>query len=285
MVTKIGLKLYKLLGRLPFSVLYFISNILYVLVYKIVGYRKKVVRENLELSFPEKDEKSIKAIEKKFYKHLFDIMVETLKCESITEEDLALRMKPESLDIINDLKSKNQSAMIITGHYNNWEWSGRKFIIDSEGMAIIAYKKVTNPNVDELILESRKRFGGHVVSMMQFIRYVIKRRKETLFPVLIADQTPHKDKIEYVTNFLNQDTAVYLGGENLAKSLKLPVYFMSVHKIKRGYYSYRLELITEDYNAPKFEITNKHLSLLENQIKENPAYWLWSHRRWKYTRK
>lgn len=283
-MIKVGIGLFRLLSKLPFGILYFISDVLYVLVYKLVGYRKKVVRENLQYSFPEKTEKERRDIEQEFYKHLFDIMVETLKCESISLSELNARMVAENPEVLKGLVEKEQSAMIITGHYNNWEWSGRKVIVDSLGKAIIAYKKVTNPHVEEMILESRKRFGGHVVSMMQFIRYVLRRRKETLFPVLIADQTPHKDKIEYTTNFLNQDTAVYLGGENLAKSLKLPVYFMSVSKVKRGYYTYRIDLITEDYNAPQYEITHKHLALLEKQIVDKPAYWLWSHRRWKYTR-
>ncbi len=283
-MIKIGIGIFKLLSKLPFGILYFISDILYIVVYRIGGYRKKVVRENLQYSFPEKSEQELKAIEQEFYRHLFDIMVETMKCESINLAELNDRMVSENPEVLQNLMERNQSAMIITGHYNNWEWSGRKVIVDSQGQAIIAYKKVTNPHVEDIILKSRMRFGGHVVSMMQFIRYVLKRRKETLFPVLIADQTPHKDKIEYVTNFLNQDTAVYLGGENLAKSLKLPVYFMSVSKVKRGYYTYRLDLITEDYNAPKYEITNKHIALLEKQIVGNSAYWLWSHRRWKYTR-
>lgn len=283
-MIKIGIGIFRLLSKLPFGVLYFISDILYILVYRVIGYRKKVVRENLQYSFPEKSEEELKKIEKEFYHHLFDIMVETMKCESISLDQLNARMAPENPEILQDLIAREQSAMIITGHYNNWEWSGRKVIVDSYGKAIIAYKKITNPHIEEMTYNSRMRFGGHIVSMMQFIRYVLKRRKETLFPVLIADQTPHKDKIEYVTNFLNQDTAVYLGGENLAKSLKLPVYFMSVSKVKRGYYTYKLDLITEDYNAPKYEITNKHLALLEKQIVDKPAYWLWSHRRWKYTR-
>lgn len=283
-MVKVGIGLFRLLSRLPFGVLYFISDILYIIVYRALGYRKKVVRENLEYSFPDKTAEERLEIEREFYKHLFDIMVETMKCETMTLNDLKTRMKPENIEVLDDLIQRGQSAMIITGHYNNWEWSGRKVIVDSSGKAIIAYKKVTNPHVEEMMLKSRLRFGGHIVSMMQFIRYVLKRRHETLFPVLIADQTPHKDKIEYTTNFLNQDTAVYLGGENLAKSLKLPVYFMSVSKVKRGYYTYKLDLITEDYNAPKYEITNKHLALLEKQIVDKPAYWLWSHRRWKYTR-
>jgi len=283
-MIKVGIGIFRLLSNLPFGILYFISDILYIIVYRIIGYRKQVVRDNLKYSFPEKTEEELKTIEKEFYHHLFDIMVETMKCESISLDELSKRMVEENPEVLKDLVDRKQSAMIITGHYNNWEWSGRKVIIDSDGKVIIAYKKVSNPHLEDMILKSRLRFGGHVVSMMQFIRYVLKRRKETLFPVLIADQTPHKDKIEYVTNFLNQDTAVYLGGENLAKSLKLPVYFMSVSKVKRGYYSYRLDLITEDYNAPKYEITNKHLALLEQQIVDKPAYWLWSHRRWKYTR-
>lgn len=283
-MVKVGIGLFRLLSRLPFGVLYFISDILYIVVYRALGYRKKVVRENLEYSFPEKTAEERLEIEREFYKHLFDIMVETMKCETMSLNDLKKRMRPENIEVLDDLIQRRQSAMIITGHYNNWEWSGRKVIVDSNGKAIIAYKKVTNPHVEEMMLKSRLRFGGHIVSMMQFIRYVLKRRHETLFPVLIADQTPHKDKIEYTTNFLNQDTAVYLGGENLAKSLKLPVYFMSVSKVKRGYYTYKLDLITEDYNAPKYEITNKHLALLEKQIVDKPAYWLWSHRRWKYTR-
>lgn len=283
-MVKIGIGIFRLLSRLPFGVLYFLSDILYVIVYRLFGYRKKVVRENLEYSFPDKTEKEILKIERDFYKHLFDIMVETMKCETISLEELKARMIEENPEVLKALIEKEQSAMIITGHYNNWEWSGRKVIVDSGGKAIIAYKNVTNPHVEDMMLKSRQRFGGHIISMMQFIRFVLKRRNETLFPVLIADQTPHKDKIEYTTNFLNQDTAVYLGGENLAKSLKLPVYFMSVSKVKRGHYSYRLDLITEDYNAPKYEITNKHLAMLEKQIVDNPAYWLWSHRRWKYTR-
>ena len=283
-MVKIGIGIFRLLSRLPFGVLYFLSDILYVIVYRLFGYRKKVVRENLKYSFPDKTEKEILKIERDFYKHLFDIMVETMKCETISLEELRARMTEENPEVLKGLIEKEQSAMIITGHYNNWEWSGRKVIVDSGGKVIIAYKNVTNPHVEEMMLRSRQRFGGHIISMMQFIRFVLKRRNETLFPVLIADQTPHKDKIEYTTNFLNQDTAVYLGGENLAKSLKLPVYFMSVSKVKRGHYSYRLDLITEDYNAPKYEITNKHLAMLEKQIVDNPAYWLWSHRRWKYTR-
>ncbi|MGB0999709.1 MAG: lysophospholipid acyltransferase family protein [Flavobacteriales bacterium] len=281
---KLGVFLVKLIGKSPFWLLYFLSDFSYFFVYKLFGYRTKVVRTNLKLSFPNASDLDLKAYERAFYKHFFDVIVETLKCESITEKELRTRMVCENLETIEALLAQNQSAIIITGHYNNWEWAGRRFILDTQGKACIAYKRISNPEIEDYTLQSRLRFGGSVVVMEQFLRHVIKHRKQGIYPVLIADQTPHKDKIEFTTPFLNQETAVYLGGEKLTKSLKFPAYFMSVKKLKRGHYSYRLDLLDET-SGDDFELTKLHTQKLEEQIQQEPAYWLWSHRRWKYTRK
>jgi KDO2-lipid IV(A) lauroyltransferase len=284
-MTKILLGIVDLIGRLPLSVLYLLSDLSYWIVYRIFGYRTKVVKENLRLSFPEKSDKERLKIERDFYRNFFDVLIETLYSTGMTKEEIKKRVELETPEIFQEIEDKNQSAIFVTGHYNNWEWLGRRFIIDSGDKAIIAYKKITNKAMDEYIFNSRSKFGGHIVHIESFLRFVIKHRKEVKYTYLIADQTPHVDQIEFVTPFLNQDTAVYLGAENLSKTLKQPIYFLKMTRKKRGYYSYSIELVSTDHQADLHTNTKKHLVKLERDIKENPACWLWTHRRWKYTRK
>ncbi|MCT4665150.1 MAG: lysophospholipid acyltransferase family protein [Flavobacteriales bacterium] len=279
------LKIADRIGHLPLSILYAFSTFLYGLIYKLFGYRKKVVKENLLYAFPEKTADERLQIEKEFYRSFFDIMVETLYCSSISKKEMAKRVQLENPELLKKLLEENSSAIMVCGHFNNWEWLGRQFCIESDQRAYIAYKEISNKDFEDYTLRSRKRFCDHPVKMKSFIRYVLKNRKRPFFGYLIADQTPHVDQIEFTTTFLNQNTAVYLGAENLSQKLKLPMYFLSMKRLKRGYYSYKIELVSENYNAPKFENTKKHLALLERQILENPSDWLWTHRRWKYTRK
>lgn len=271
-----------LFALLPLRILYLISNGFYYLIYYIIGYRKNTVFTNLRNSFPEKSEKEIEVIAKKFYLHLCDLFVETIKLLHFPDKENERRIKLKNPEIIEEVYSKHNMILVALGHYNNWEWistmSKPNFSIAS------LYKPLHNESVDRFMLKLRSRKGSILVPTTQSLRFLSswKNSDKKLFYCFIADQSPLLKDIHYWTQFLNQKTPIFIGIEKIAVKMDLPVCFFRLHKIKRGYYELEIVPITEKSSETKpFEITEAHVRLLEEDIKRAPEFWLWSHRRWK----
>ena len=279
----IGIFFWYLASLLPFWFLYLVSDIIYFVLYYITGYRKQVVRDNLKNSFPDKSEAERLAIEKKYYRYLGDLFVETIKMISISEKELLKRMHATNPEIVDHYFKQGRSIIAAAGHYCNWEMAALAFGKLTKEKTIIVYKPLKNESFDKFFNKQRSRFGSMLIAMKQTLRTLIALKNEITISVLASDQTPNMHEINYFTTFLNQQTAVFLGIEKIAKMVDSVVMFYRIDVVKRGYYTYTLvPLIEHPKETAQYEITNAHVAYLDKQIKDTPQYWLWSHRRWKY---
>jgi KDO2-lipid IV(A) lauroyltransferase len=271
---------------LPLRVLFLFSDLLYIFFYYFPGYRRKVVRTNLRNSFPEKSEKEIISIEKKFYHHMCDLFIETFKMTHLSTKELLRRVPLTNPGVLEKLYNEGRDVTAVLGHCGNWEWlvclpeySRYKFVS--------IYKPLTNKHFDKYMLNNRSRFGMTVTPMQHVVREVIDNRKNNIRSLysFLTDQTPPKGDIKYWTRFLNQDTPVYLGAEKIASKYDMAVIYFNIQKVKRGQYYFTVELLF-DHTAglPEHLLTEAHVKRLEQQIREHPEYWIWSHRRWKHKR-
>ena len=271
-----------LLSLLPFWFLYLIADVVFVILYYITGYRRKVVQENLKNSFPEKTEEERKQIERKYFKYMADLMMETIKSVSMSEKQVRKRMIPTNPELVDHYFNKGKSIMAAAGHYCNWEMACLSFGFLTDKKRVIVYKPQSNQVFTDFFNRTRSRFGATMISMKQTLRKMIEYKNELTFTVLASDQTPVKHEINYFTTFLNQPTAVFLGIEKLTKVVDCVVIFYRIDLVKRGHYTYTfVPLVEEPKETKPYEITEIHVKYLESLIREKPEYWLWSHRRWK----
>jgi len=275
-----------LVTLLPLRILYVFSDIAFLFFYYFPGYRRKVVRTNLLNSFPEKSLEQIIEIEKKFYHHLCDIFIETFKLTHLTAEHLLKRMPLTNPGLLKKLYDDGRDVAAVLGHYNNREWlmclplySGYNFVS--------IYKPLANKHFDQFMIDSRTKLGMTVTPMQHVVRDIISNRKNNVRSLysFLTDQIPAKGDIRFWTEFLNQETAVYLGAEKIASKYDMALVFFNVQKIRRGYYSFTVELLLEHTaGLPEHFITETHVRRLEEIIKERPEFWIWSHKRWKHKR-
>ena len=272
----------KLLSLLPWRILYFISDFVSLVLYFVIGYRKKVVYENLNNSFPDKSKKDIRKIAHQYYRHLADIMVESI-CEEKIFKDLHNHIGYDNTVLLDRLFKTGKSIMFVGGHFGNWEWVG--IAAQSLGPFKVrgVVKPLSNKFFNDYIENIRSKYSSGTIPFKQTLRVMIAAKNEQILYMLATDQTPHKDEIRYWLDFLHQPTPVFLGSEKIAKALDMPVVFFNCYRVKRGRYEMSLTLITE---TPKLtedlEITKRQFEMLEETINQRPYNWLWSHRRWKY---
>jgi len=260
------------------------SDIAFVLVYYIIPYRKKLVFKNLRKSFPEYDDKQIRKIARSFYHYLCDFFMESTIFIFMSEKEVTKRFTFKNIELINSLYSKGKSVILVFGHYSNWEWSVilQKY---TQHKTLPVYKSLNNKYFDQMFINSRQRFGSEVVTVEKIVRVLADCNKNKVLNIsyFAADQRPLMINIQYWTTFFHQDTPVVLGPEKLAKKLDNAVVFFDIRSYKRGYYEAEFSLITDDARSTaEYEITDKFLQMLENQIRERPAFWLWTHDRWKH---
>ncbi|MCG8410707.1 MAG: lysophospholipid acyltransferase family protein [Bacteroidales bacterium] len=271
---------------LPKFILYRFSDLFYIILYYIVGYRKKVVYRNLNNSFPDKTQKEIKQIAKKFFLHLSDTLVENLAFLTMSKKRLLKFVEFEKNEQIEALYEKNKDIALVTGHYNNWElYFIMPFLSKHKMLAI--YKPLTNKYFDNLFQKMRTRFGVTMVTMKDAYKAALDYNKRGYLSMLllIADQRPPKKGGHYWTTFLNQETAVFLGPEKIAQKLNSAIVFSYLSKIKRGTQVLKSQVLFEETkDLPEYKITDTHIKLLEDIIMKAPQYWLWSHDRWKHKR-
>lgn len=269
---------------LPMPVLYILSDVFFFLTYYVIGYRRKVVKENLALTLPNKTEQERKQIAKEFYAHLCDILVETVKSLTISEKEISRRFKFENPELLQELYDQDKSVLLMCGHYASWEWSGiLTKHMPYKGIAV--YKQLRNPNFDRLVKKIRGKFGAEIISNKQIVTKLFRmhRDNQKSLTLILSDQTPKLTDYKHVDTFMGIRVPVFVGTEELAKRLgHIPVY-LHVEKIKRGHYSARfIPLTMEPESIPDYGITRMFLDEIEKQIYKEPAFYLWSHKRWKH---
>lgn len=276
-----------LMSKLPFTILYLISDILFVFVFYVFKYRKKIVYKNLRNAFPEKTEKEIEVIARRFYRYFPDIIVETIKMISITEKEVLKRIELINPEEVYNHFNSGKSVIGVTAHYGNWELGIHRLSLMTPFPKLIIYKPLNNKDFDTIFNKIRNRFGAIMVPMKQILRHIVKLKGQLHISMFVADQTPLYQDSDYFMPFLNQEALVYTGTERIAKLTGNPVVFCEIgRKPQRGYYFCKFTTLVEDPASYKeHEITQIHNHFTENIIKNRPEYWLWSHNRWKRQRR
>lgn len=277
--------LLKLISRLPLPVLYLISDFLYSLVRYVIGYRKKVIMKNLRNAFPEKSEQELIRIKNNFYRHLGDVVVESLKTLTISETSLNRRVKLLNPEVINAYYEKGQSVIVVTSHQGNWEWllvscsAQLPFHVDA------VYMRLKNAFFDELMKKIRSRFGAEPIEKQTSFRSMMQHRDRVSITAMVADQRAQSSQYQIQTQFLHQETWFYEGPERIAHKLNMPVLFVNMKRVKRGHYAITFHPIDEPpFKEEQNYITRQYVKWVEQAIRERPAEWLWSHNRWKQKR-
>ena len=277
-----------LLSLLPMRVLYVISGGLYLLLYRIVGYRRKVVKKNLTGSFPEKSEEKLRKIEQGFYHFFCDYLVETVKLMTISQEEMKRRIKFRGAELIDEIIGSGQSVTLYVGHYCNWEWaSSIPLWINPSTWGGQVYHPLENKVFDKLFLTIRERMGAHCIAMQDTLREVMKHKCENQPIVMgyISDQKPLWVNIHHWVNFLHHDTPVLTGTERIARKMNHAVLYVDIQRVRRGYYEAEFKCITrEPQKLKEYELTDIYFEMLEKSIRRAPEFWLWSHNRWSRTR-
>ncbi|RZS94776.1 lysophospholipid acyltransferase family protein [Cecembia calidifontis] len=276
--------LFRLLSYLPLPALYLITDILYLFGYHVLKYRQKVILRNLEYAFPEKSPKERKQIAKKFFRNLTDSFAETLKLFTMGKNEIKQRFRIEHPEIIKERLDNGEIVLGLTAHFFHWEGQVLAFKAQVDSRMETVYTKVNNAFFENLMKRIRSRFGGFLVEKSDFTRHYLKERNTVRLIGLAADQRPGNRDIRYWTEFMHRETAFYEGPEKMAKRYGHPVVFAKVTKPKRGHYVYNYQLLdAPPYNGrPEHSITDKFIRLTEENIRTEPALYLWSHNRWKW---
>ena len=287
MAYKIVYSIFYVLSLLPFRVLYGISDFFYLIMYHIVGYRKKVVRKNLSSSFPEKTSQELKEIERGFYHWLCDYFVETLKLLTVSDETLLKHIEFRNAEQIEEYYDKGQTCAAILGHYCNWELlsaTGLAFKRHKEAVCGLIYHPLRSKIFDMLFKDIRQSKGGVCIPKQEILRYLVryKREKRMWLFGYISDQSPKYLNIHCWLPFLNHDTPVFTGGEKIMKKMNDAVFYVDMQRSERGKYICTFRLITDKpAEMQENEITKIFFEMLENTIKRDPKLYLWTHDRWK----
>lgn len=275
-----------LISILPFRLLYAFSDAVYILVYRVIGYRKKTVRANLEMALPHLSVSERKIVEKKFYHHMCDMFLEMIKTMSISQSEMDKRFVFTNLPVYLEMEKKGKNIALMCAHYASYEWviSMNRYIT-FDGYAI--YKRIANKHFDKLVRNIRSRFKAHLITTKETGETILHNLHEHKLSVygFASDQSPKAGKAHHWTSFMGIETPVHTGAEMLAKKFDMNVIFLRVEKVKRGYYRATLEeLSTDARSVPNYEITDEFMNRVENQILAAPEYYLWTHKRWKHKR-
>ena len=269
---------------LPFRLLYIVSDLAYLLVYYAIRYRRRIVRNNLELAFPLLSKQERLVIERRSYRHLCDMFLEMIKTMTISEKEITKRFTVANIEIYEELEKKNKSIALFCGHYASYEWAiSMNNYINFEGFAI--YKRIANRHFDKLVRDIRSRFKAHLITTKETIPTIEKNQAAGILGVygFASDQSPKASKAFHWAPFMGITTPVHTGAEMLAKKFDMNVIFLIVKKVRRGYYEATLELLADNpRELPNYQITERFLRRIEQQIYAAPEYYLWTHKRWKH---
>lgn len=275
----------KPLSLLPFWVIYRISDVTFFIIYFIVGYRKQVVFGNIQRSFPEKSTKEVKAIMFKFYRHFCDLIFESIKGFSISSEEAQKRMGSVNTEIINNYGKQGKDVVLVGGHYGNWELFAVAVGPTINIKPIALFTPLANKFFDHKVKASRSRFGLNLLPSSKIRELMAEKSAEKRMIIFGSDQSPRKGQRAYWMTFLNQETGVQFGAEKFASEHNCAVVYGHIRRLKRGHFQIEYQAICDDASKTSYgEITKTHTRLLEAEIIKEPAYWLWSHKRWKHNR-
>ena len=274
------------ISMLPFRILYIVSDGVYLLTYYIIGYRKKTVRENLALALPHLSEKERLVIEKKSFHHISDVFLEMIKTLTISKSEMDKRYVFNNLEVYSDLEKKGKSIALLCAHYASYEWAvSMNSKITFEGYAV--YKKINNRYFDKLVRDIRSKFKATLITTKETIPVMASNFRSKKLGVygLVSDQSPKLGGFFHWNKFMGIEVPIHTGGEMLAKKYDMNVIFLRTKKVKRGYYEATFEVLSDNAKeVPNYEITDQFLELVEEQIYEQPEFYLWSHKRWKHRR-
>ena len=274
------------ISMLPFRILYIVSDGVYLLTYYIIGYRKKTVRENLALALPHLSEKERLVIEKKSFHHISDVFLEMIKTLTISKSEMDKRYVFNNLEVYSDLEKKGKSIALLCAHYASYEWAvSMNSKITFEGYAV--YKKINNRYFDKLVRDIRSKFKATLITTKETIPVMASNFRNNKLGLygLVSDQSPKLGGFFHWNKFMGIEVPIHTGGEMLAKKYDMNVIFLRTKKVKRGYYEATFEVLSDNAKeVPNYEITDQFLKLVEEQIYEQPEFYLWSHKRWKHRR-
>lgn len=277
-----------LLSLLPLWVHYLLSDLLYLIIYKAIGYRVRVVRGNLEASFPEKSTDELRTIERRFYHSLCDYFAELVKAMTMSEREQRRRMVFKGTVTVNECVEAGQSCAVFLGHLFNWEWvTSLPLWVTPRAHCGQLYHAIENPDFDRLLLSQRQRWGAECIALVDILRKTVDYRRQGVPTVIgyLGDQVPHWNNIHHWCQFLNHDTPVMTGAERIAVKNNQALFYLDVQRLRRGYYEAEFKLITRrPGELREFEATDIYYRMLEDNIRRQPELWLWSHNRWKRTR-
>lgn len=274
------------ISMLPFRLLYLFSDFVYLIVYYLIGYRKKTVRENLALALPHLSDEERLIIEKKSFRHWCDMFLEMIKTMTISNTEINKRFVFINMEVYKKLEAQEKSIAIMLAHYASYEWviSMNAYVKFS---AFAIYKKLANPYFDKLVRDIRSRFKANLITTKETIPVIIENNRNKLLSIygFASDQSPKISSAFHWQKFMGIEVPVHTGAEMLSKKYDMNVIFLKVTKVKRGYYQASFEVLSENAKeVPNYEITDKFLKLVEQQILEAPEYYLWTHKRWKHKR-
>ena len=273
-----------LISMLPFPLLYAFSDFIYLILYYVIGYRKKTVRENLAMAFPNLSEKERLIIEKKSFHHLCDMFLEMAKTMTISEKEINKHFKYTNLDVYLDLEKKGKSIALMCAHYASYEWVlSMNNHITFKGYGI--YKKIANPYFDKLVKDIRAKFKAYLITTKETKPTIEQNAINKVLGVygFASDQTPRRSDNLYWYTFMGIETPIHFGAEMLAKRYNMNVINLNVTKVKRGYYEATFEVLSEDVKTlPNYKISEMFMQRVEQQIYKAPEFYLWTHKRWKH---
>ena len=278
------IKIIYLVSKLPLKVLYVFSDLLFYINHYFIGYRKKVITENLVNSFPEKSMAEIAQIRKKFYRNFFDYLTETVKSFTMTETEGRVRMQHVNQYHFHDAKNEGKNIILMAGHIFNWEWMNALAKVVPQNNSHPVYRKVNSNFWENEMKKIRNNFGNEAIEAKEVIMKIFRTPNDgdSIF-LFVADQTPHVAHVNYGLEFLNQRTPAFIGYDKLATKLDMAVIYCEMKKVKRGYYQVNYyRIYPEEEKFAENEVVRKFHKHLENTINKYPDNYLWSHRKWKY---
>lgn len=272
------------ISKLPLGILYIFSDLIFLVNYYLIGYRKKIVYENLKKSFPEKSEPEILKIRKQFFRNFSDYIVEMMKAMTISEKELKKRMEHRNQELFAEIKSEKKNMILLAGHIFNWEWVSAFAMMIPQENSYPVYRKINDDFWEEKVKIIRNRFGNQALSSREVIKHMLKTPVDgNSAYMFVADQSPHFTEVSYGLDFLNQKTPVFIGYDKISRKLDFAFVYCEMKKIKRGKYQVTYHRIfPEKEQFQEYEVVRKFHQMLEQTIRQDPSNWLWSHKRWKY---
>ena len=281
-MSKIIISLLRCLAWLPLGVLYGLSSMIYLIIYHLLRYRRGVVRKNLSEAFPEKSDKEIRRIEKEYYHYISQVIVETVKLLHISDKEMKRRVEVRNPELVNESVAAEHSVVLMLGHYGNWEWVQEisRYIPDNLYKASI-YHPLNNKTWDAVYQKIRSRWQTHIIPQKQAPRKLLDRDNQPWVCGFIADHRPRKNTGDNVVNFLHHHTSVIYGPEELGRKTNADYYFLEMERMKRGHYRITYHKLEPEEEGLPYPYTRAFWKAFESAIRKKPAYWMWSHKRWK----